>query len=54
MPQDIGDAVSMEYWLKRDNKMEWNQYKRMKCVFVNKTENSWRSEEHFKIKYENP
>ena len=30
---------------------EWNQPKRKKCVAVNKAEQSWRSEEHFDIRY---
>lgn len=37
--------------MKKTVNREWNQPKRKKVVAVNKDEKSWRSEEHFDIRY---
>jgi hypothetical protein len=50
-PQDVGDASTVRYLLRKTANREWNQPKRKKCVPVNKDERSWRSEEHFDISY---
>jgi hypothetical protein len=50
-PQDVEDARLMGYLLRRATNREWEQFKRKKCVAVNKAERSWGSEKHFDVRY---
>ena len=50
-PQDVRHARAVGNLPKKTGKREWNQFKRKKCVAVNKAERSWRSEEHFDIRH---
>ena len=50
-PQDVGDAVVVEYLPWRSANEEWNQLRREKCVAVKKAERSWRAEGQFDIRH---
>ena len=50
-PQEVGDSRVMGSLLRRAANREYNQPKRKKCVAVNKSERSWRSEECFDIRH---
>ncbi|KAL6060934.1 hypothetical protein STEG23_012507, partial [Scotinomys teguina] len=49
--QNVRDARVMGYLKRRAARGEWNQPERNKCAGVNKTERSWRPEEHFDLRH---
>ena len=49
--QDVGNVRVMRFLMNKATNREWNQPKRNKCVAVNKTKRSWRSEECFDIRH---